>query len=290
MFKALLDLIGAFFGRAFNLGGRFVAIGCIAFACLLGWLLQAWLLGLWSGAASQLAWTAFLWFIIWITSSIGILLMSLKLRLVTGIMVLAEILLLFFTAGVRAPGTTQGAKIYLQHKDKEVLRAAEKSVQEVPSQVRCDKDNYQHLVFFTTDGNTGEKRNSFWYARNPEGGIECYDRPGFEPVFGKPLAMVDENIVRQIAQQEPPVQLRVAAAPAVVQPVAAVVPVAAPPTAPVAAPQPVQVAAVVVPTPTSEPEVNARNESDFWNNEDVRLMRRDRIRHYVVVHRHLHYR
>lgn len=205
MFKAFLDMIGALFGAAANLGGKFVAVILTGLVCLGFWIFQTIRLSLWSnGAIATIAWLALLWLLVWMSASALILHQGVKLAAGLGTLSMAFIILQ--TVMCWAPRSSKGIVLVGQHLDKQAQQQAEKAVQEVPNKVQCDKSNYQRLVFFTTDGNTGERRSNFWYNLTEDGTYECYDRPGFDPVFGKPLEVVNDNIVRRIAQQSSPTE------------------------------------------------------------------------------------
>lgn len=221
LFAASCNAIGASIGRLVMAIGLFLV-------CVFGFVFMVFRLNLW---ATPTMWVGalFAWFGLWL----GTILIDTG-KPAKAVAIFCAVSLVGISFARLLPGTTEGGKTFAAYEDKQALAKAEKTVQEVPSKVRCDAGNMMMLVFFTTDGNTREKKNTFWYARAADGRIECYDRAGFDPVFGKTLEAVSESIVQQIAIQPPPEGPK-----------------------PIATPEPVQVAVVAPPVPITVPIVVA---------------------------------
>lgn len=241
MFKSLLNLIGSMFkvvsSTASNVTNKLVVFGITGVVCFIGWLLQTNRLGLWTnGPATAVAWSAFLWFVVWLCTSA--LWLHKEIKIASGIELVAVGLIIFQTITVLAPGTTKGASLVAAHTDKQNLERAQMATVEVIHPFDCNKTNSDTLSYFGKDGVTGQRVTLIKYVLDKKNHVICFREAGVYAKTGETVKDVTTDIIEMIEGQDPLVQQAAApvAQPAVVAsapvPAQRTVTQAAPPEAP----------------------------------------------------------
>lgn len=179
-----------------------IVLWCLT--CAVGCLFTLFRLSIVAPAGSVVLTVICGWLFIW---ALGILatFQGFHQKIAGGLAVLAGFCVIAISIATYFPGFTEAAHVVLNRIQRHSAQNAHAGdVAENPS-FPCDKSNAAHIRFYGYNEASGATEPLVWVTRNPmTGQLECFHSGGVSPYTGKALVVVNDDILKGIAQQEPP--------------------------------------------------------------------------------------
>jgi hypothetical protein len=216
--ELFLAILGASVHTTRTILGSVMRVALITALCIGGLFVQSSRLDLWSAPTSTFLTVAAAWATLWL--SVVVLQWSPRLAgsVMTAMLIVIGVTTLKHLAQQGAPHTSAAIHKMTSYGDKKAERAANKAVLVHRKAIACDSTNWKRFDWAATDDENSQPVATTWYTEY-DGRIWCFDGPGYDSLYFRPLFPVDsESIVRRIACQ-PPLEKPAAPVPEPVEPV-----------------------------------------------------------------------